>query len=241
MRFWAIGLVLIGFATLLRTTLVAITVELFAWFWLAGRRLLAGLLVGLPLLILPLVGPVRTVILEAVRPLASGAWYELGTGRAVLFAAQVSAFQQGSSLEKLVGRGLHSAPDITERFSPLEKIQTGQSTFGEGNKGAHNQFLRVLDESGVFGLIAIVGVIVCALRICVRGMSRRTGGETDRAFARSTHTMLIAFLVMGLSFQPFDQPATMWPLWLALGLVAGRAAAVAGNEETGAALEPATA
>ena len=241
MRFWVIGLVLIGFATLLRTTLVAITVELFAWFWLAGRRLVAGLLVGLPLLVLPLVGPVRTVILEAVRPLASGSWYELGTGRAVLFAAQVAAFQQGSPLEKLVGRGLHSAPDITERFSPLEKIQTGQSTFGEGNRGAHNQFLRVLDESGVFGLVAILGVVVCALRICVRGMKRRAGCETDRAFARSTLTMLIAFLVMSLSFQPFDQPATTWPLWLALGIVAGRVPAAARNEGTEATVELATA
>src|SRR5262249_54252258 len=156
------------------------------WFWMSGKRLLAGILVGLPLLILPLVGPIRTVLLEAVRPLATGSWYELGTGRAVLFAAQVSAFHQGSPLEKLVGRGLHSAPDSTERFSPLEKISSGLSTFGEGNRGAHNQFLRVLDESGVIGLIAIVGVIVCAVRACIRGMKCQNGGEADRAFARST-------------------------------------------------------
>ena len=241
MRVWVLGLVLIGFATLLRTTLVAITVELFAWFWLAGRRVLAGAVVGLPLLALPLVGPVRTVVLEAIRPITSGSWYELGTGRAVLFAAQVSAFHQGTPLEKLVGRGLHSAPDITERFSPLEKIATGQSTFGEGNKGAHNQFLRVLDESGVIGLIAIIGVIVCAVRACVRGMSRKNGAEADRAFARSTLTMLIALLVMCLSFQPFDQPATTWPLWLALGLVAGRAAAPAKDQKAPFAFEPAAA
>jgi len=241
MRLWVMGLVLIGFATLLRTTLVAITVELFVWFWLIGRRALAGILVGLPLLILPLVGPVRTVILEAVRPLTSGAWYELGTGRAVLFAAQVAAFHQGTPLEKLVGRGLHSAPDITERFSPLEKIQTGQSTFGEGNRGAHNQFLRVLDESGVVGLIAITGVIVFAVRACVRGMKSEGGEDVDRAFARSTLTMLIAFLVMCLSFQPFDQPATTWPLWLALGLVAGRAAKTEPRRVSRMTLEPAVA
>jgi len=225
MNLWAVGLVLIGFATLLRTTMVAITVELFAWFWMSGKRVLAGVLVGLPLLLLPLIGPVRTVILEAVRPLTSGAWYELGTGRAVLFAAQVSAFEQGSPLEKVVGRGLHSAPEITERFSPLEKISMGQSTFGEGNKGAHNQFLRVLDESGLVGLIAILGVIISSVRICLRGMKCNPRGEIDHDFARSTLTMLISFLVICLSFQPFDQPATTWPLWLALGLVAGRAAA----------------
>jgi hypothetical protein len=241
MNLWAVGLVLIGFATLLRTTMVAITVELFAWFWMSGKRVLAGVLIGLPLLLLPLVGPVRTVILEAIRPLTSGAWYELGTGRAVLFAAQVSAFEQGSPLEKLVGRGLHSAPDITERFSPLEKISMGQSTFGEGNKGAHNQFLRVLDESGLVGLIAILGVMVCSVRVCLRGMKRNCDGEIDHDFARSTLTMLISFLVICLSFQPFDQPATTWPLWLALGLVAGRVAAVAPQSAIPSALEPATA
>src|SRR5262249_8034914 len=115
MNLWAIGMVLIGFATLLRSTLFAITVQAFLWLWLSGRRALAGVAAVLVLIALPMIGPVRTVLLEAVRPLSTGAWYELGTGRAVLFVAQVSAFRQASPLEKLVGRGLHSSPDITER------------------------------------------------------------------------------------------------------------------------------
>lgn len=210
------GLALIGCLTFVRSAIVATLLEVLALLWLTGRRMLAVSVLPVALVILAWVPGVRAVILEAWRPVASGDIGELATGRGALFVAQVSAYQAATIPQKVFGRGLHTIASVNVEFAPIPGLAMGGVEIDEGNLGAHNQFLRVLGESGLVGLIAfgllVSGVIIVALKGLKESWS---SGQRDIAIA--VLSILPAMLVFSLTGNPFDLPSVSWPLWLVVG------------------------
>lgn len=223
MTFWGIVLALTSWVPLVRSALVATLVEACGFLTFMGRGALAlGLVLAgaAAVMILP---PTRAVVLEAVRPLSSGSYYELATGRGVLFAAQAIAFQKATPVQKVIGRGIHATPGINRQFAPFLLSETGDKDFDEGNVGAHNQFLRVLTESGVLGLLIFATVIGLSMRDAARAAVRST--ETiDRTLGMGVLLVLIAMCLYGLSGTPLDLPSIAWPTWFAVGMGSGIAA-----------------
>jgi len=218
--FWGLALAIISWATLVRSAIVVAAVEPIGWLAIRRHSVLAGACLLTAVVLGPLIPQVRTVATEAVRPLAEGAFYELGTGRGLLFAAQVSAFADASVLKKVFGRGLHSTPAVNVQYAPGAVIDTGSADFEEGNVGAHNQYLRVLTESGVVGLAVLVSALCLAISCCwrVRRCARSSG---DSAMASATLVMVAGVVIFGLTSTPIDSPWIAWPLWTAIGYVRG--------------------
>ena len=217
---WGLALVVISWATLVRSAIVVAAFEAMGWLAIRRHGVLAGACLVTAAVLAPLIPQIRTVATEAVRPLSEGRLYELGTGRGLLFAAQVAAFADASPLKKIFGRGLHSTPAVNVQYAPGELIDTGSADFEEGNVGAHNQYLRVLTESGIIGLAALVSALSLAISCCWRvGKHARSAG--DRAMANATFVMVIGVVIFGLTSTPIDSPWIAWPLWSAIGYVRG--------------------
>jgi len=220
MVLWALFLAAVSWATLVRSALLATLGELCVWLSLRGRRTATLLCLGggvAAAFILP--GP-RQVIVNATRPLLEGDVYAFGTGRTLLFVAQLSAFQDASVPQKLFGRGLHATPAVNLKYSPTPALNPELDEFEVGNVGAHNQFLRVLTESGVFGLAALLVAVGLAIRSCRRVLAR-SGDRIEQAFAAATATAFAGILIYSLTATPLDAPAISWPIWLAAGWVVG--------------------
>ena len=220
MRIWAGVLLIASMATLVRSALAASLALVVSWLWMSRKRTAALAVLASITISCVAVSPIRRVLTNAALPLSEGNVYELGTGRGLLFAAQVIAFQQATVSEKLLGRGLHSAPTVNYRFAPTTAIDPGIVDVEEGNVGAHDQYLRVLTESGVLGLLAIVSALVLSIQQCNR--VRKLRNDTIASgFATATVAMLVAILTFGISAVPFDAPGISWPIWLAIGYVTG--------------------
>ncbi len=152
MTLWGVLLAFTSWTPLVRSALVATLVEACGFLCFVGRGTLALALVLIVSLGAVLLPQTRTVLTEAVRPLSSGSYYELASGRGVLFAAQALGFQRATLVQKVIGRGLHSTPALNQQFGATLLSETGDRDLDEGNVGAHNQYLRVLTESGLLGL-----------------------------------------------------------------------------------------
>jgi hypothetical protein len=225
MAMWGAALALTSWAPLVRSALVATLVETSGFLYMVGRRWLAVASIFAVVAGAALFGPTRAVITEAVRPLSTGAYTELASGRGLLFAAQVAAFQRATIMQKVIGRGLHSTPGVNRQFAPFASIDTGESDLDEGNIGAHNQFLRVLTENGLAGLFVFMTVLVLSFRAAARAGSR-SFRTVDRTIGLGVLLLLIAIFIYGLSGTPLDLPSIAWPTWFAVGLAAGIASRV---------------
>jgi len=220
MALWGAVLAVTSWVPLVRSALVATLVEVCGFLWFVGR---GGVAVGLVLIAAAgalIVPPTRAVIFEAIRPLSTGSYYELATGRGVLFAAQVIAFQRATTVQKIVGRGLHSTPGINRQFAPMLLEDSGSPELNEGNVGAHNQYLRVLTESGIVGLLVFAAVLALSVRDCLRAAFRSTR-TIDRTVGIAVLLLLLAMCLYGLSGTPLDLPSIAWPTWFAVGMASG--------------------
>jgi hypothetical protein len=211
-------LAVVAMATLVRSAIVATFSQLLAWGWTGRRRALTLIGVALGVVIALNVAPVQRVVRGAIDPLKEGAGYRFASGRFLLFATQIAGFKDASVGQKLLGRGLHTTPSVTLKYSPLSEINPAAADYEEGKVTAHNQLLRVLTESGLLGVGTFIALIVSSFWV-LSGRDRQRG--TDRAlFARATLAALVGACVYSLSATPFDQPSVTWPLWFAVGVVA---------------------
>ena len=215
MAMWSMAMVVISFATLVRSALGIISLELVGWAWLRGRRWIAAFVLGVAAATMLVAAPIQRVIQDAVRPLQEGAVYELGTGRALLYAAQVSAFASATPLEKLFGRGLHSTQAAIVEYSPIRVEALEERYEGGGGVGSHNQYLRILGENGITGLLAFLVLMGSVCLLAVRLMKRGHGGTST--FGAAVLTAILTVLAFGMALTPFDSPGFTWPLWLAVG------------------------
>jgi hypothetical protein len=220
MILWALALAMISWATLVRSAIVVSAVEAVGWLGVRRHGVLAGACLTAVVALAPVIPQIRTVATEAVRPITEGSLYELGTGRGLLFAAQVAAFADAPALKKIFGRGLHSTPAVNVQYAPGMAIDTGGADFEEGNVGAHNQYLRVLTESGILGLAALVSALWLSVSCCWR-VRRRAPSAPDSAMASATLVAVAGVIIFGLTATPVDSPWIAWPLWTAIGYVRG--------------------
>jgi hypothetical protein len=217
---WAAVLSLFSIATLVRSALVVTTAEICHWHWHRGRRVLVVISLVAAVLLSFALPPVRSVLQNAWRPFQEGNLYELGTGRALLFVAQVYAFERATPSQKLLGRGLHSTPGVNLQFAPTAALDPSIVDPESGNVGAHNQYLRVLTESGIVGTAAFLLALLLLFRMCAR-VRARSRLPVETAFASATATALMGVVVYGFTATPFDSPSISWPIWIALGCVGG--------------------
>jgi hypothetical protein len=216
MFLWALLSAAFAFASLARVALVATAVQLGTWLWLNGRRKSIGLVLGAMVLGCILTPSVREVVEQAVRPFREGRYYELGTGRGLLFAAQARAFLGGSALQKVAGHGLHSSPALTIEYNPIPLMDLGGPESVEGQLSAHNQFLRPLVESGIVGAIALTSILFIGVTSAIRLLGALRG-SFDREFGIAVLTMIAGFAIYSISSQPLDRPPVTWPVFTVIG------------------------
>ena len=217
---WAVALAIISWATLVRSAIVVAASETVGWLGIRRHGILAVACLATVVAVAPIIPQVRTVANEAIRPLAEGSFYELGTGRGLLFAAQVAAFADATALRKVFGRGLHSTPAVNVQYAPGTAIDTGGADFEEGNVGAHNQYLRVLTESGIIGLAILISALCLTISCCWR-VRKHSRFPRDSAMASATLVAVAGVIIFGLTSTPLDSPWIAWPLWTAIGYVRG--------------------
>ena len=213
---WGVLTACIGYTTHVRSALVAISMQVVCWLWLTGARRVLLLVVPSLLALATFSGDTRAVIDRAWQPLAAGNYYELGSGRGLLFAAQVRAFTAGSLGQIVAGRGMHSTPQMSIEYNPVPELDLSGPGFSEGQIGAHNQVLRLLVESGLLGLIALLAVVVALARKCSTARQQCKGTDSEY-FAAATITLFIAMAIYSISAVPLDAPSITWPLWLVAG------------------------
>ena len=215
MWYWTSVSAIVAVCSFVRSAILVTGAQLFVMLWQNKRRTFALAALPLGMFLLLLLPPVRTAINDAVRPLAEGKVYEVGTGRAMLFVAQVRAFADATVSQKVLGRGIHSSASVSNDYSPVPSVALGLTETVEGNMGAHNQFLRAVTETGVIGLLCTVAIFLAAF-----GMFHERGREDalEGRFARASQTLVVGIAVYALVGQPLDFPVLSWPLWVCLGL-----------------------
>jgi hypothetical protein len=213
-------LVAISYATLVRSALVIVVAQLALWMWVTKHRVLAGGVLLGAFAIFIVAPPVQRVVREAVRPLKEGSVYELGTGRALLYAAQVTAYVAASPVQKVLGRGLHSVQGVIVKYSPIPVVALEDQYEAGGGVGSHNQFLRVLTEAGLLGLVTLSILIFLVFRSCLRGMSPELNTDTI-VFSSAALCSLAAITGYCMALTPLDSPGITWPLWLLVGYQTG--------------------
>jgi hypothetical protein len=213
---WATVMGFMALATLVRSAIIAVCLQILALLWLCRQRAAIAIsMAGFATAVL-LIPPLRTVFVHALKPIEDGSFYELGTGRGVLFAAQVLGFFDANPVEKTIGRGLLSGPRVIVDYSPIP-LPGLERAFEEGRgMTSHNQVLRVLTDSGILGVVSLVVLVSVVVWTCVRAI--RTGKtEVEREFAGATFVTLIGIGVYALTTVPLDSPPITWPLWMMVG------------------------
>ncbi len=212
--FWAAVSGILAISSFVRSAIVATGAQVFTILWQGKHRVVAFAAVPLGLAGLLLLPPVRAALNDAIRPVAEGKVYEIGTGRAMLFVAHARAFADATLMEKVLGRGLHSSPSVSRDYSPIPAIASGETETEEGNMGAHNQFLRALTETGLVGLVCTIGIFVGSFMV----LRRRSRDPLVGPFAKATLILTTGILIYALVGHPLDFPALSWPFWVCIGL-----------------------
>ncbi len=197
---------LIGLAlplSLSRTAILGLAVVgvmlLATWSWKRRLRALAVLAVainGLQFVVPGLFGTLRSLFANlAIDPSVQGRTSDYSLAGDLIAA------------NPLFGRGFRT-------FIPEEYIlHTGQ---GGGTLILDNQYLGTLIETGIFGLVMLVGLLLAGV-LCARGARRRSTDPSTRDLAQS----LAATVMVGvLSFATFDGlsfPMATNVLFLAIG------------------------
>ncbi len=215
---WAAVCTIIAFASLARVAFVATTVQVAMWLWKQGRRRSVVVAVLLTAMAASLFSPVRIAVEQAIRPVVEGKYYELGTGRGLLFVAQARAFLAGTPIQKVLGHGLHTSPGLTVEYNPIPFVDLGGPESIEGQLSAHNQFLRPLVESGIVGAVSLLLIFVGGFAASQR-LTTVTLDPHLRELGVAVGVLFTGFAVYSLSSQPLDRPPITWPLWAVLGYV----------------------
>ena len=194
-----LGLAVLG--TLSRGGLAAAGVGVLAWLWFRNRQLavvlgIAALVAGLvvtPLLVdARLDSPSSGVAAEHVEGLSDS-----DQERFELVAAGTSLFL----LDPVFGVGFGQYEYVSPRF-----VGNSFAT------SAHNQYLKILAEQGIVGMLLYVAG-AAALLIAMR----RSGSP----WRQTAIAMLAVYAVSGLFLEPLTTFQTSGILWLVLGVVIG--------------------
>jgi hypothetical protein len=214
---WAVIVTAAACIPLVRSAIVVAVLEIVLWVWLCERRAFLGVIAAAAALCVALLAPVQQVLSGAARPLQEGTTLDFGSGRVLLYAAQLKGFADANWVTKLLGHGLHSTAEVIVENAPVPVPGLEEALDAGGGIGAHNQYFRLLTESGVAGVLALIAVFAVAGRLLLsaRGRSLRLD---DRLLSTATLIAFLGILVYSVVIVPLDTPSTSWPFWFVLGL-----------------------
>ncbi len=117
--------------------------------------------------------------------------------------------------EPLFGVGISQFYPLSQQFSPEYFLILNDSTYLNARTNAHNYFLQVAAELGIFGFIAFVLSLYGPLRASFRHIMSRQNSW----FLTGTFAGVICFLLTCLTGQPLVIAIAGYPFWIALGLL----------------------
>jgi O-antigen ligase len=215
---WA-GFLTAGSAmTFVRSALAVAGVQVVHYLYSTNRRTIALAIVLVFLCALVAITPARKVLIDGYEQFTKRSVLEFGSGRGIIFAAQIGGFISASPLDQVLGRGLHTVQDVIVSFAP--EMDTGFArAYVRGEAvPAHNQFLRVLTEAGIVGLVSLAAVLF-ALTWTVWQLHKSLRDLEQRTFCLAVFGVLIAVLIYSLTITPLDSPHIASPMWFAVGVV----------------------
>lgn len=186
------------------------------------------------LLVLAAAGAAAAVVVPGVLERLTGLLnFAEGSGafRLNLYRAAIIMWSRSPWLGVGAGNYLEVYPDIIRDYPLLDQ---GFATYS-----SHNAFLTVAAETGVFGLLAFLVIVLLALRVAFSGW-RHAGHPVDRLLFLGGGCGMVAFLVQSLSNITFFHPRVVLYYWLllavllALGASAGAGTADRRGEPPGA-------
>jgi hypothetical protein len=215
----------LGLLTRRRALAVIAALVIGAALWLTGSRLAFAsafvAVAALAALKAVLGGSKRTRLVAGAALVAvvlTGAglytWYPAGRNFAAWKAFEIRA--------GLVRAGLQMSADYPVfgvglgRFYRLSADYAGETLtkFGFTRENAHNNFIQILAELGVTGLVAFLALIGGALGVALRR------GQPTPLHVLALVAGIIAFLLTALGGHPLVVPEATYPFWLAVGLAA---------------------
>jgi hypothetical protein len=204
------------------TTIALVVIGLGLWFS-GSRTALVALAIGL----------LFVLIAEAVRRRGSNRWLAAGTVLGVLAislwaAARYPAIRNTSPAVSVEVRGFLARIGFDMwRTAPILGVGIGRfwaesanyggpnRPYGIVNQNAHNNFLQVLAEEGIVGLVALV-VALGTLFAPARGPT-----IMQSPFHRSLLAATVVFIVTWLAGHPLLVAEAAFAFWLLAGVLAG--------------------
>jgi hypothetical protein len=213
----AVALILLYF-TYRRTVWVGLLGELIVWFSLSRKKKSFFVLLGIVLFFTLFFkgGDILYIIKDRLVDIpkffvhSSQLFNEdrfdyLFTGRWGIFRVNLIRFYQQDLLRKVFGNGLGS----TTYFSRLAGIPTG----------GHNNFLILLMDTGLLGLVSYLVFIFLLVRRAMR--MRRAADDYRRAFAQAFLTFVSGYLIMGMGTHLIYRMGPQWMFAAMAGILIG--------------------
>lgn len=188
-----------------------------------SRGALVGLL-ALPLLTVrnPRSWPVIAGVLVVIALLAPGGWHERIAGAGSLKTAEIAtrvelwqAAEEAFRERPVAGWGLNNFPTA---YLSLER--PGRGFLGNGRfdvpPTAHNLYLNVAAEEGVFGLAALLALAIAFLRMV--GTLRKAADPRRRAMGTALLGMGLVLALHNLFDVTFLDPKTSTLVWMLFGI-----------------------
>ncbi|NTW29293.1 MAG: hypothetical protein HGA39_08045 [Coriobacteriia bacterium] len=99
---------------------------------------------------------------------------------------------------------------------------------------AHNSFLTLAAETGIFGIAAFVWFVVCTVRSCFTYAKKLVRGSAAWLINAALSVGVIGYTANALTDNSFQNPRAAVFYWLLLGLMCANAAQADGGETQGA-------
>lgn len=117
------------------------------------------------------------------------------------------------------GIGNYQLKFIPYKSQVLRGISKNYSFYLERSKRAHNDFVQLVAETGLLGLIGILAFFVSLFQLFSRGLSKKKTAK-ERLIIAGTVSALIGFCVIALFSFPFFRPESGILFFFSAGLLA---------------------
>lgn len=203
-----------------RSAGIGFTASVVYWMWVFRARLFrwrhlkyAGLVAALTLIGFLVAGDFVQVAANRWRGiLAEGA-------ASSSVSARIDAWQVSLHMitdRPLLGYGIGQVPAYGSRYVS-EYARIIQSTISTSD----NQFIDILLESGVIGMLFATFMFIALWRIATqRGVQANRSNDCSSMAAQALRSVLVAFLVAGITVPSFSSPFTSAWVWFLAGVVA---------------------
>jgi len=192
--------VIISF-TLLRMAIFSFIFQNSLWFWLKKRFLIGIIVILIPVVLSFTIFNVGTLFKEHIEVLLEkGDMVNIFNWRGATWMAYMDFYRSGSVFQQLFGYGLYSdTKEYQHKYLYTEKPSLND---------AHNDYLRILVENGILGLLCYF-IFIIKLFFSIPRESDTSFSYNYSIFAK---IVLITFLIMGITVRPTEEVTSFWYL-----------------------------